>query len=163
MSVVSAWILNILSVVVLSLLVDIILPDGKSSKFIKGVFGYLIIIVILAPVFNFLTKKEFNLDNVFQTSGTHIQEDYVASIKKQYLSQLENKIAKEIETLGLKNIKIGVVGDIFSEKLTILNVNVDLSEMVISEDSKNINIKTSITDIVLKNIKINKELIVFYE
>lgn len=33
----SAWVLSIVGIVVLTLMVDIIIPEGKTGKYIKGV------------------------------------------------------------------------------------------------------------------------------
>ena len=38
----SAWVLSIVGIVVLTLMVDIIIPEGKTGKYIKGVFLSLI-------------------------------------------------------------------------------------------------------------------------
>lgn len=160
---ISSWILSILGVILLSILVDIILPDGKSSKFIKGVFGYLIIIVILVPIFKFITKKEFNFDDIFKSSPVNVQPDFIASVRRQYLTTLENEIKNKCEEEGLKNIKIGIEADVFAENMTIIQISVDVQNIVIDKNSSHKDIKTTITNIILKNINIEKELIVFYE
>ncbi|MBR2221338.1 MAG: stage III sporulation protein AF, partial [Clostridia bacterium] len=63
MSTISTWVLSIVGIIILSILVDLILPSGKTSSFIKNIFGYLIIVVILSPVFTFFTNKDFSVND----------------------------------------------------------------------------------------------------
>ena len=46
----SAWVLSIVGIVVLTLMVDIIIPEGKTGKYIKGVFAMLTVFVIAMPL-----------------------------------------------------------------------------------------------------------------
>ena len=65
----SAWVLSIVGIVVLTLMVDIIIPEGKTGKYIKGVFAMLTVFVIAMPlpkIFN----SEFDLEEFL--SAKHI-------------------------------------------------------------------------------------------
>lgn len=163
MSAVSGWIASILGVIVLSILIDLILPESKTSSFIKNIFGYLIIIVIISPVFSFITHKNFSLDNIFQTSDIEIQEDFVSSVHRQMLDEIERTIETSCEEIGILGVDIGISADIFASDVKIKQVSVDLRGMVLGEAFSHTNIKTSIVGIVQKNILVDKEQIVFYE
>lgn len=161
MSAVSSWVLSIVGIIILSILVDVILPDdAKISKFIKNIFGYLIIIVILSPIFTFFSKKDFNLDNLFSISAVEVQENFVAKVNRQYLDQIEKDIEKKCEDSGFKFVEVGIEADIFESSMTIKNVNINLSKVSVAD--KNKDVRSSIIDIVESFIKIDKELIVFY-
>mgnify|MGYP005805768403 FL=1 len=56
-STLSAWILSIAGVVLLSVLVELILPSGSMSKYIKGIFVFIIMFVILSPVPTLLNQN----------------------------------------------------------------------------------------------------------
>ena len=61
----SAWVLSIVGIVVLTLMVDIIIPERKTGKYIKGVFAMLTVFVIAMPlpkIFN----SEFDLEEFLQ-------------------------------------------------------------------------------------------------
>lgn len=163
MSAVSSWVLSIVGIIILSILVDVILPDdAKISKFIKNIFGYLIIIVILSPIFTFFSKKDFNLDNLFSTSSVEVQQGFVAKVNRQYLDQIEKDIENKCDENGFKFVEVGIQADIFENTMNITNVNIDLHKVNISHDAKNKDVRSSIIDIVESYIKIDKELIVFY-
>lgn len=53
----SAWVLSIVGIVVLTLMVDIIIPEGKTGKYIKGVFAMLTVFVIAMPLPKFSIRS----------------------------------------------------------------------------------------------------------
>lgn len=163
MSAISTWVLSIVGIIILSILVDLILPSGKTSSFIKNIFGYLIIVVILSPVFTFFTSKEFSVNDLFDKENVQIQDGFVASVNRQFLDNAEKAIEKACEEEGFRFVEVGIEADIFENQLIINQISVNLKFVVIDDKAKNKNIKTSILDIVQDNIKIEKEIVVFYE
>ena len=163
MSAISTWVLSIVGIIILSILVDLILPSGKTSSFIKNIFGYLIIVVILSPVFTFFTSKEFSVNDLFDKENVQIQDGFVASVNRQFLDNAEKAIEKACEEEGFRFVEVGIEADIFENQLIINQISVNLKFVVIDDKAKNKNIKTSILDIVQGNIKIEKEIVVFYE
>lgn len=163
MSAVSGWIVGVLGIIILSILVDLILPEGKTSGFIKNIFGYLIIIVIISPVFSFLTNSKFDLENIFKVDNVQIQDDFVSNVNRQMLDSIEKNIERECGDIGILNVEVGISADIFSSEVTIKQVSVDIKNVVIQGNLQHTNIKNKVVDIVLKNILVDKEQIVFYE
>ena len=163
MSAISTWVLSIVGIIILSILVDLILPSGKTSSFIKNIFGYLIIVVILSPVFTFFTNKEFSVNDLFDKENVQIQDGFVASVNRQFLDNAEKAIEKACEQEGFRFVEVGIDANIFESNLVINQISIDLKFVVIDDKAKNKNIKTSILDIVQDNIKIEKEIVVFYE
>ena len=163
MSAISTWVLSIVGIIILSILVDLILPSGKTSSFIKNIFGYLIIVVILSPVFTFFTNKEFSVNDLFDKENVQIQDGFVASVNRQFLDNAEKAIEKACEEEGFRFVEVGIDANIFESNLVINQISIDLKFVVIDDKAKNKNIKTSILDIVQDNIKIEKEIVVFYE
>lgn len=159
----SAWILSIVGIIILSILVDLILPSGQTNKFIKSVFGYLIIIVVLTPVFNFFSDKKFSLDELFSSSSVQVQENFVASVHRQFLDKTEKAIVEACEENGIKFVEVGIEASIFESTLEIKKISVNIKNVVIENSSQHRDIRTSITAIILENIKVEKEVIVFYE
>jgi len=163
MSAVSAWVLSIVGIIVLSIVVDLILPKSSTADFIKNIFAYVIIIVIISPIFNFLSNKNFDISDFFESNEIVLQEDFLSSVNKQMLNSLEEKIENDTKNNGLLGVEVGLTADIFESKLTITKVSVDLTDLVIQENFEHINIKTSIKQSVLKFVSIGEEYIIFYE
>ena len=45
-----AWILSIAGVICLGILLEIVLSEGKTAKYVKGAFSLLVVIAIVAPL-----------------------------------------------------------------------------------------------------------------
>ncbi len=158
----SSWLLSIAGMAVLGVLIDVILPSGQTNKYVKGIFAFCMLLVIIAPAPTLLNKN-FDIDSVFTKTDIEIDNDFVYQVNRIKLSFLENSIEKQIENKGIKYVKVVVNGDIFSTNMQIKNVFVDLRNVVISADSKHIDIKKTVIEIVLDNINISKEKVVFDE
>lgn len=164
MSSVSVWVLGIVGIIVISVLVDVIMPSGQTSKFIKTIFGYLIILVILSPVFSFFSQKNVSIEQIFQPqTSTTLSGDFVASVNRQFLNKLENSITKSCQDAGISFAQVGIKADIFESKVEILQISINLQDAVINANLAHKDVRTTICQCVLENIKIEKEKIVIYE
>ncbi len=163
MSAISAWILGIVGVVVLSIIVDLVMPNGSTSKFIKNIFAFVIVIVILSPIVSFLSKKDIKLEDIFENNNITIQEEFLSSVNQKILNKLQEELENDIEEFGISGVQVGLKANIFEEELNIEQVSIDLKKCVIDENISHIDIKTSILKIVLRKINIEEEKIVFYE
>lgn len=163
MSTISIWVLSIVGIIVLSMLVDLLLPSGSMSKFIKSIFGYLIIVVILSPVFSFFSQKNFSINDIFSSSNVQIQDSFVANVNRQFLDSVENSIEKSCHEKGIKFVEVGIEADIFENEIEIKQISVNLKNIVITDEVKHTNIRTSIISIIKENIKVKEEIIKFYE
>lgn len=163
MSAISIWILSIVGVIVLSVVVDLVMPNGSTSKFIKNIFAFVIVIVIISPIVSFLSNKNLVLDDFFKEKSIVVQDEFIASINRQLLDKTEEDIQKTLKANGINNVQVGFSADIFQNELKIEQVSVDLSQIVIDEKFPHINIKTSIKDIIFRFVSIEESKIVFYE
>ena len=163
MSAISAWILGIVGVVVLSIIVDLVMPNGSTSKFIKNIFAFVIVIVILSPIVSFLSKKDIKLEDIFENNNITIQEEFLSSVNQKILNKLQKELENDMEEFGISGVQVGLKANIFEEELNIEQVSIDLKKCVIDENISHIDIKTSILKIVLRKINIEEEKIVFYE
>ena len=50
MSSVSAWILSIAGIICISVLLELIMPEGQMNKYIKNIFSFVIVLVIILPL-----------------------------------------------------------------------------------------------------------------
>lgn len=161
MSGISSWILSITGIIVVTLLVEIILPNGKTNKLIKSIIGIFSIFVIISPL------KKFDIDSldltaVFQ-SEIKIDTNFIDNRNKEKIVAYEKLIEDTLTQNGYKNTIILLKGAFDGEKLIFENAFVDLRDLVLLEDSLNINKYTKIIAIIKKVITIEEEKIVFYE
>ncbi len=143
----TAWILSIAGVTILSVVVDLILPSGQTAKYIKNIFAFVMILVIISPL-PALIKGNFNVNDIFESEEIVLQEDYIYQVNKDKLTALEEEITSSLEEKGIKNVVVTINADIFQIEMKILEVNVDLSDLVIDENSGHIDIEKAITEVV---------------
>ena len=65
------WLLGIVGVVFCGLMIDVLSPNGKLMKLIKGVFGIITTFVIVSPIFNL----DVNLIGFDRIEDTALIED----------------------------------------------------------------------------------------
>ena len=159
---ISAWISSIIGVCFLSVLVDLMLPDGKTNTLIKKVVSYIIVAIVLMPLINLANNKN-NIQDVFSYSEIQIQENYIYNINQSKIDAIKESIQKELESKGILGVQISVSADVFTQEMEIYAIYVDLYNMVISGDSKNKNIKTEVVSVVQNYVNIAKEKIMIYE
>lgn len=143
----TAWILSIAGVTILSVVVDLILPSGQTAKYIKNIFAFVMILVIISPL-PALIKGNFNVNDIFESEEIVLQEDYIYQVNRDKLTALEEEITSSLEEKGIKNVVVTINADIFQIEMKILEVNVDLSDLVIDENSGHIDIEKAITEVV---------------
>lgn len=161
MSGISAWVMAIAGVCVLGVLVDLILPNGQTKKYIKGIFAFVVVLVVVSPLPS-LFNKDFSLSNIFKENDAMvIQEDFIFKVNKDRIESLENMIEADLSEQGASEIKITLSANIFTDKLKIDAVFVDLSRMVISSNLEHKDINELVIKSVLKYVQIEKDSIVF--
>lgn len=156
---ISTWLLSIAGVSILSILVDVILPSGQTNKYIKGIFAFCMILVIISPIPK-LINKDFNLDNIIIVEDITIDKEFIYQSNRDKLTLVKSQIESELEELGITSVYVSVNGDIFSEKMKIENVFVDLSEMVINENVQHTNIEKTVKQAVRKFVSLQEEQII---
>ena len=62
MEVLSTWVLSIIGIVVLSVLLDLFMPDGEMCLHVKNIVNFSVILVIILPLPTIL-KQEINIES----------------------------------------------------------------------------------------------------
>lgn len=157
---VSGWILSVVGIVIIALLVDILLPVGKTSKLIKSVLAIFSVFVFMAP----LKQIDFNNFNLSSFIGSiQIDSNFVDDRNYEKLKSLERTIENNLQDNGYSGVKVQIQGDYSQEKANITKVFVDLKNLVLNNENLNINKYTNIVAIIKKVVTIKEECIIFYE
>lgn len=158
----SAWVLSIVGIVVLSVMFDLFMSDGELNFYIKSIINFAIILVIVLPIPKLL-RQEVVVGDFVYNNEIKLQEEFLYQLNNDKLLKIEKIIEDELEKRGVAQIDITISADIFDESMQIEAVFVDLKNIVILEKDKHIDIKKEVTACVLDYIDIKKELIVFNE
>ena len=159
MSEVGSWLLSIVGVVIIGALIDIILPDSSISKYIKSIYAFFIIFVIINPILN-LQNISVNFDEEYKN---YIDSEYVEVFNDQTLSFIKENIESQAYYSGLEGVNITIVAHYSANKLIIEKVTVFLENVVIRENFEHIDKYQLLDQIIVQNLKIDKEDICYYE
>lgn len=152
-----SWLLNIVGIVFIGVILDVVLPDGKTNQFIKHVFSVFMLFVVVSPVSNWVSSA-FNVE--VSSGVTDSNFLYVTNLEK--INALEKDIVSEIESGGISNVSVIINGNVFEEVLTINSVYVDVSNAVSENNLTKSEVKDFVLDKILINVDVVKEDIVFY-
>ena len=159
----SNWILSIAGIICVSVIVELILPDGQMNRYIKGIFSFIIILVVIMPIPKLL-NRDFNFSNIFDNSGYEINSDYLYQVNLDKMNSVKNEIEKQIEKRGYLNVVVSINCDIFDNSMQYKSIFVDLSDLVISGQAEHNNIskiKKDISSIIMAIIDIDEEAILY--
>lgn len=165
---INSWVKGIIIAVIISTVVEMIIPNGNIKKYIKTVIGVYIVFTIISPIVSKITGKEIKLssyihnvvtENNGQKTATHL--DTNKYIKQTYIENLEKEIEKSIEEKGYKASKIKVeieegndeYGKINKLKLSISKNNTNIEPIQISVGNQKNNDKKKLTEIEEKELK----------
>ncbi len=82
------WVLSVAGIAILTVLADIILPNGQTRKYIKTVIGIVVTLVLVQPLLAFTAKQT---DFSFENSAVEPQQQYVS-----YVESLQSRDADGI-------------------------------------------------------------------
>ena len=116
------WIISVVGVILLSVLTDVLLPEGQMNKYVKGIFSILLIFVIIAPLADFI-RKDIEIGDLLNFD---MESDGIV-VEKSEIVEMEESLRADLETLGIQCEKV-VIFSRENNINTIVGVNVFLKE-----------------------------------
>lgn len=156
----SGYVLSILGIVLLGVIIDVIIPSGNISKYIKSVFSIFVVAVIISPVVNFLSNKngiKLEYDNY------EMDKQLIEYIFEKRTENEKNKIEIYLKDNGFDGIDINLNYSINNNELDYISCTVNLKNLVISTDKQHINKYEFITKTVKDFTNLTDEEIVIDE
>lgn len=158
MSGLSVYLLSIVGVVIISVVLDLIIPSGQISKYIKGIMSLVIIFVIASPLPN-LVKNGFNFS--MWNSNAELDEGYLETVKNQYVRTLEEQLENQLKQEGITGAVINVWGDLENGKIKITYIFVEMKNVVLSDKKAHIDKYEAIKSVLINYTGIGEEQVVF--
>ena len=159
MEAVSGWVLSIVGVVVLTTIIEIIMPNGSINKFIKCIFVLFTIFIMISPI------TRINIGSLFgvNTPNLNLDEEYIEDVNMKKLEEYKILIKDSLSGQGYKNISLDIHGKTLNGELKINTIFVDLCNLVLNNEALNINKYEHIKKIIIKIVDVAEEDIIFYE
>ncbi len=159
MEAVSGWVLSIVGVVVLTTIIEIIMPNGSINKFIKGIFVLFTIFIMISPITRIDIGSLFGVN----TPNFSLDEEYIEDVNMKKLEEYKILIKDSLSGQGYKNISLDMHGKTLNGELKINTIFVDLCNLVLNNEALNINKYEHIKKIIIKIVDVAEEDIIFYE
>lgn len=145
---VSNWANAIIVAVIIGTIIEMILPEGNSKKYIKVVIGIYVLFTIVSPVITRFMGTDIEVsdtldldkyvDEVKETSKMQntIQHNNENNIMDIYLEGIQNDIKEKIESKGYRtsNVKVEIAND---ESYNILSIDIDVNKIDNTIQEKN--------------------------
>lgn len=157
---INSWVQGIIIAVIISTIIEMILPEGTIKKYVRTVIGTYIVFVIASPIISKITGKEIDLSS-YKLPETKITQttaiDTNAYIENTYINKIKEDIIKNIETKGYKVAKVEIDIDENNENYgSIKSISVNISKSSSTSDNATIN-KIEPIEVDIKNETIQNE------
>ncbi len=160
MGFISIWAQGIIVSVIIATIIEMILPNGSSSKYIKMIIGVFVLFTIVSPIINKFSNNNNEIDfdsyietpenNTIATSVNLNNEDAIRNMYEQNLKiDIKTKISQKGYTVGDINLDI-----LDNNEYTLNKIDVHIiSKNDVSNQDGNSNVTTIVENV--ENIKIN--------
>lgn len=130
------WLLKITGVIALSTLSSLLIPNGQTKKYVKGIFALITLFVLVSPLPKLLKSDFSGFPNAFDTvSELEIDETFLYGVATNAYKTQERNIEKFLKEKGIEaKVKFVVKSETSSE---IDYVNVILSDKSFERDKSN--------------------------
>lgn len=147
-----SWLLGLVGITLLSVLVDILLPEGQTNKFIKGIFSILVVFTLITPIIK-LKNVDFDFSTIFAQNQISVSESFLQKANDREVEKLGESLESELSKNGIKieklvlNVKDGNINNI--ENVSVKTTQTEKSE--------------TIKEIISNRLSIDESLIIVYE
>ena len=156
----NGYVLSVLGIVVAGVFIDIIIPTGTISKYIRSFYSIFVVAVLISPVVKFLNKQQ---SLTIKYEEYILNDDLLNYIYSSRATNLENNLESNLEKEGFKNIDINLTFSIENNELKYNSCKVNIKNLVISPDKLHINKYEFIKETIKNNTNLTDEEIIINE
>lgn len=158
------WCEGIIIAVIISIIIEMIIPEGKNKKYIKVIIGIYIMVVSLSPLLELL-HYDINFDEIANFDTIETSQNIDDDIKDIYISGIEENLKLEIEDLGYAVEFIKIYTDINYENIEKVELKIsgkkgEIKPIVIGENKEENNYD-DIVELINTNYLVNNQKIIF--
>jgi stage III sporulation protein AF len=150
-----SWATGIVIAVIIATIIEMILPNSTSKKYIKIIIGIFIVYTIISPVIGSFKGEDLNnyikVENYIQSNSNALKTNEVSdnaqsSIKKIYSQNLQNDLKTKLKEKGYisNNINISISND---DKYNIERIDIKVDEKVTNSNQDEKQVKTIVDNI----------------
>ena len=162
------WVNQIIVAVIISTIIEMILPNVNNKKYIKMIIGLYVLFTIIQPIITKLTGESLNISDfnyqkyfdqdILETSSNDFEDNNSKLIKQAYIDNIKKDIITKINQKGYKveSCSIGILDDENKDTYgTIKSISLRINNKEDEEKGSNNIIEVENVDI---NVKDNKDI-----
>ncbi len=168
MNSINAWSRSIVISVILTVIIEMILPENNSKKYIKIILGIFVVYSIISPIFDFFSSNSVDglIDKgeaVIEASSSNVREngsyksygDYAdMAVKNIYVQSLQTEINNELQRKNYipETIEISILDD-GTYNINSIRVKIKDKKEVDKDENKNKNNKNKQAQSIVETVK----------
>lgn len=140
------WILSLVGIAFLGVMIDIVAPSGNISKFIKSIFAIFILFVLVSPLQN-LVKNGIGKFEFVSNKDLNQDEEFLIKYNQNLAIYYADRLTQTLVNSGFKGIVVTILPSLTDLNFNILEIQIDKSKLVLTDEFKNIDINEKIKEI----------------
>lgn len=161
---ISSWTQGIIIAVVIATIIEMLIPEGSSKKYIKVVIGVYILFNIVVPAINKISNNSLDLSDLIDIEAyskelekgneisQNLNKDNTNNIKELYENNLKKDIKSKVEDKGYKVNSVDIQIE-NNDEYTIKKINLKISKEI-EQDNE---IESNIKEVEEINIQVTKQ------
>lgn len=121
------WCEGIVIAIIVTIIIEMLIPDNSSKKYVKVVIGVYIMFVSLNPILELL-HYDINFEKIFDVDTVEASYSMDSKIKDVYVLGIEEKIKEDLEELGYKIKYVQVLVDSNYEEISKITLKISNSQ-----------------------------------
>lgn len=154
------YIVAVLGIVLISVLVEVILPSGQTGKYIKSILAVFVVYVLVNPVITFF-KSDFNLDKYLNSNQIQLNQTLLKDMYEQQIEAKEFDLEYLLYNNGYEQVDINLVYEIVDNCIKISKAKINIQNLVITSNKENINKYQYIRQVVMSELMLKEEDVIF--
>ncbi|MFI3229162.1 MAG: stage III sporulation protein AF [Bacillota bacterium] len=138
------WVSGIVLSIIAVTLIDVIMAEGETRKFIKGIASLLVLFAVVSPLPTLLNSG-FSWDSIFSDTTTFsLNVDYLDGVNEKKIAVYQTECEEYFNSCGIEGTVVTLFysgGDTSTPTITFAQIDIG---SVIIDDNNNINIVSTI-------------------
>lgn len=166
------WCEGIIIAIIISIIVELLLPNGNNKKYVKVVSGIYIMFVVLNPILEML-KYDINFKNMFNfEENLQVTSANAQNMKDIYVVGIKESIKQDIEKIGYEVESLEILLDSNYENIEKIELRVypkekkikNIEKIEIGKQKTYLDKKyTEIINLLKENYLVNEDKIIFLD
>lgn len=159
---INSYLLGILGAVLVITIIDLILPNGNISKYIKSIGAIFLVATICSPIVGIM-KNGIDLNSIFGNSQYSIDDNYLYNSQLKEAELLSTNLEKLLNDYGYSDVEIIINIEPNNSTIKISTIFADFSKTVLSKNEKHIINYTAVKELIANYTGIEEDKILIDE